>query len=44
VFQIAVKDDAGVAIAEVEDLPHVRKKQDVLPTESGSGEGAQPTA
>jgi hypothetical protein len=44
VFQIAVKDDAGVAIAEVEDLLHVSKKQDVLPTESGSGEGAQPTA
>jgi hypothetical protein len=44
VFQNAVKDEAGVVIAEVEKLLHVRKKQDVPPTEPRSGEGAQPTA
>jgi hypothetical protein len=44
VFQNAVKDEAGVGIAEVEKLLHVRKKQDVPPTEPRSGEGAQPTA
>jgi len=43
VFQVEVKDEAGVVIAEVEKLLHVRKKQDAAASEPRSGERMQPT-
>jgi Domain of unknown function (DUF4442) len=43
VFQVAVKDEAGIVIAEVEKRLHVRRK-DRAPGQPRSGERAQPTA
>jgi acyl-coenzyme A thioesterase PaaI-like protein len=43
-FSAEVKDGQGIVIAEVEKLLHVRKKQDVAPSERRSGEGMRPTA
>jgi hypothetical protein len=41
VFLVEVKDEAGVVIAEVEKLLHVRKKQEAAPR---TGDSMQPTA
>jgi acyl-coenzyme A thioesterase PaaI-like protein len=43
-FSAEVKDEQGIVIAEVEKVLHVRKKQDVAPSEPRSGEGMRPTA
>ena len=44
VFLVEVKDEAGIVIAEVEKLLHVRKKQDASPREPQSGGRMQPTS
>ena len=44
VFQVQVKDEAGVVIAEVEKLLYVRNKQDAAASEPRSGGRMQPTA
>lgn len=44
VFSVEVKDEKGTVIAEVEKLLHVRRKQDVSPSEPPCDGRAQPTA
>ncbi len=44
VFSIEVKDEAGVVVAEVEKVIHVRKKQDGVTSEPQGGGRMQPTA
>jgi hypothetical protein len=44
VFLVEVKDEAGVVIAEVEKVLHIKKKQDTAQQKPQSGETTQPPA
>ena len=44
VFSVEIKDEQGTVIAEIVKVLHVRKKQELAPSEPRSGGRMQPTA